>query len=157
MLNFDDRFLTRNIWVLLVVLFLFVLTGLIWFVANREVYPAHEELNPEAFTTLLRLPPNERNGIQFSEEWLARFPYSRTAYEEYAAGLADDVPCARWENGGITWWDRRAVSWERAPEYLAAHPELAVGWDAIVHFPAFRFCGFPEPYPEKPLLATPAT
>ncbi|MCY4105192.1 MAG: hypothetical protein OXG02_00570 [Chloroflexi bacterium] len=138
--------------------FSLVLIGsLLGVIAHRADDLVMPELDVAVFEWLMGMVRNERGGVMFSEEWLVRFPYSRTAYAEYAAGLTVDTPCASWENGGITWWDRRAVSWERAPEYLAAHPELAVGWDAIVHFPAFRFCGFPEPYPEKPLLATPAT
>lgn len=140
------------------VLFSLVLIGVLWGVmthrADDLIVP---ELDLAIFQRLMGMVRHERNGIQFSEESLEQFPFSTTLYAKYAAGLADDTPCANWDNGGIIWWDWRVVSWEKNPEYLAANPELATGWDAFVHFPSFRFCGFTEPYPEKPLLATPAT
>ena len=44
------------------------------------------------------------------------------------------VQCATWENGGLTWL------------YL----EDDERWGAYVKQPCFRFCGIPEPYPERP-------
>ena len=147
-------FLSRERAIFLAVLVLAGLAVMFWYATNREADTAVGELNPEAFAKLLQMAPNERNGMMFPEEWLEQFPYSSTAYAKYAEGLAADTPCASWENDGIRWWDRSAVSWERFPEHVEEQPELLVGWDAVVAFPVFRFCGFPSPYPEKPVETT---
>lgn len=142
--------------IFLAVLGLVALAGLFWFIANRGAEPALGELNPEVFATLLQAWPNEGHGIMFPEENLEQFPYSAIAYAEFAEGLAADTPCASWENGGISWWDPSEVSWERSSVSAEEYPELWAGWNAIAKFPSFRFCGFPAPYPEKPMIATPS-
>lgn len=144
-------------WVIFLVLL--CVAALSWLVANRgtdrDAEPAIAELNPEVFATLLRMVRKEHKGIMFPEANLEQFPYSTTAYAKYAAGLAEDTPCASWENGGISWWDPSEISWERSAVSAIEHPELWTSWHAILSFPRFRFCGFPAPYPEKPLAATP--
>lgn len=128
---------------------LLVLALLILESARHEAAPA-PELRPEMFATALAMPSRMPTKMMFPEDWLAQLPFSETDYAEYAAGLPADTPCASWQNGGISWWDRSAVDWDRAPAHIAEYPFEREGWDALVAFPQYRFCGFPAPYPEKP-------
>lgn len=64
------------------------------------------------------------------------------AFEE--SELADHpfttAPCATWENGGL--------GWHLIPEIV--DDEITEKWVVAVWRPIWNFCGFPEPYPDKP-------
>ncbi|MCY4106669.1 MAG: hypothetical protein OXG02_08190 [Chloroflexi bacterium] len=90
-----------------------------------------------AIPTLLP-SPNPIDLEIFPEYVLERYAYDETAYPQYAEALPE-ASCATWENGGLTW------------RYLEDHPEGKLGWSVSVWLPIFRFCGFPQPYPRKPL------
>lgn len=65
------------------------------------------------------------------------------------------VECATWENGGLTWLYYEKD--EGPPNERLAY------WGAWVKQPCYRFCGIPQPYPEKaagvslPLASTPTS
>ena len=67
------------------------------------------------------------------EDLFSFYPFSSDAYP-YTEDFSS-VPCADWENGGIAW------SFLDDPN----------DWLAMVYQPLWRFCGFPESYPMKPV------
>lgn len=142
--------------IFLAVLGLLGLALILWYATNRRTDTSESALNPDIFATLRSMSPGRARGIMFSEDSLEQFPYLPSSYAQYAEALPADTPCATWENGGIRWWDLGPVSFEKNPELAEEHPELLEGWDVVVAFPDFRFCGFLAPYPEKPEEMTPS-
>ena len=96
-----------------------------------------ESLPTLVFPTIMPSPHLKGSEI-FPEYVMDRYAYDEAAYPQYAEALPE-APCATWENGGLTW------------DFFEDHPEAKLGWSVSVWIPIYRFCGFPLPYPEKPL------
>ncbi len=98
-------------------------------------------LPPSFSPTQLPLPPDPNKPVFFPEIALEYFEYGPDLYPQYAEAFPN-TPCATWENGGLIWF-------VFANEMLAT--TLNRGWEVLVRLPTFRFCGFPWPYPLKPI------
>ncbi|MCY4010218.1 MAG: hypothetical protein OXF22_10785 [Anaerolineaceae bacterium] len=121
----DIRWQIRWFW--LVVLFLL---GISAGIAGTVLFQRTEQSlsptsPPEEFLSILPLSAP----FSLTEELITIFPFS----PEYPR-----VPCATWENEGLAWWWN---DWLEEP-----------GWAIRVWWPIWRFCGIPQPHPDKPDL-----
>lgn len=105
---------------------------------DSPTLPATIEALPTLAIPTLLPSPYPIDMKLFPEYMMDRYAYDEAAYPQYAEALPE-APCATWENGGLTW------------RYLEDRPEAKLGWCASVWLPIYRFCGFPRPYPRKPV------
>ncbi|MCY4107375.1 MAG: hypothetical protein OXG02_11850 [Chloroflexi bacterium] len=90
------------------------------------------------YATVLPTPAHIGAASFFPGNEMAKFAYCADCYPHIAARYPPETPCANWENGGLQWFQ------------FEDHADLKLGWGAVVWQGPHRFCGFPQPYPEKP-------
>ena len=134
----------RKITFALLILLLTV-AGVFAYIQNQENSPAQssteteEELTPIPEETGVPPPPNaDEFPFPF---WIPESVFGNDLFDPEARDQVDwgfpanfYVECATWENEGLTW----------------LYQEDEEVWGAYIKQPCFRFCGIPEPYPEKP-------
>ena len=125
-----------------------IVTAALILVAAYFLLERDPEVSPTLLTTSESLPtltiptllpaPHPIDLQLFPEYALNRYAFGEAAYPQYSEALPE-ASCATWENGGLSW------------RFLEDHPEAKLGWSVSVWLPSYRFCGFPQPYPRKPV------
>ncbi len=90
------------------------------------------------YATVLPTPAHIGAASFFPEHEMANFAYCADCYPHIAALYPPETACANWENGGLQWF------------HFEDRADLKLGWGAVAWQGPHRFCGFPQPYPEKP-------
>ena len=115
---------------------------------------AHEDITncliPSPQPANLGLPPGfteQPISIFIADQDLSLLEFKPSLYPDFADALPDAV-CATWENGGLI-WDQLGISVQGNSLDVDAS-----SWGVLVSMPEYRFCGIPEPYPDKPEEST---
>ncbi|MCY4009119.1 MAG: hypothetical protein OXF22_05150 [Anaerolineaceae bacterium] len=137
---------------LTLLILLLTVAGVFAYIQNQENSPSQSSAETEAELT----PVPEETGVPpppdadefpwpfwIPESVFGNDPFDPEARDRVDWGFPADfyVECATWENEGLTWL------------YLEDDEK----WGAYVKQPCYRFCGIPEPYPEKPVPESEST
>ena len=121
--------------------------ALLWISGGAERAPtATDTPAPEptlSYPTVLPTPADLGEASFFPENDMANFAYCAECYPHIAALYPPETPCATWQNGGLQWFNLDHLE----------EATMKLGWGAVIWQGPHQFCGFPQPYPEKP--ATP--